>query len=164
MQAKTSRTINSASINGLLTKPSYVWKRSRYVGNEVAAVAAIDKDTALEAIDLIKVEYQALPAVFNVDEAMRPGAPLIWDKERNVGFNVERVFGDPDKAFRECDYVCEDRYETNQVAHCCLEVYNCIAKWDLSNRLTIWVNTQAPHTQRQEMARLLGFRSGTFEL
>lgn len=128
----------------------------RYVGDEVAAVAAIDKDTTLEAIDLIKVEYEPLPAVFNVDEAMRPGAPLIWDKERNVGFNVERVFGDPDKAFRECDYVCEDRYETNQVAHCCLEVYNCIAKWDLSNRLTIWVNTQAPHTQRQEMARLLG--------
>ena len=140
----------------LADKTILCMEKVRYVGDEVAAVAAIDKDTALEAIDLIKVEYKPLPAVFNVDEAMRPGAPLIWDKERNVGFNVERVFGDPDKAFRECDYVCEDRYETNQVAHCCLEVYNCIAKWDLSNRLTIWVNTQAPHTQRQEMARLLG--------
>jgi 4-hydroxybenzoyl-CoA reductase alpha subunit len=128
----------------------------RYVGDEVAAVAAIDEDTAEHALDLIEVEYEPLPAVFSVEEAMRPGAPLIHDKEKNVGFRVERLFGDPDKAFEECDYICEDKYVTDQVSHCTLEVSNCIAKWDPSGRLTIWANTQAPHTQRQEVARILG--------
>ncbi|MBS3918023.1 MAG: xanthine dehydrogenase family protein molybdopterin-binding subunit [Deltaproteobacteria bacterium] len=128
----------------------------RYLGDEVAAVAAVDEETALEALSLIKVEYEPLPAVFDAEEAMKPGAPLIHDKEKNIGFHVERLFGDPDKAFEECDYICEDRYVTGQVSHCCLEVSNCIVKWDSSGRLTIWTNTQAPHTQRQEIARILG--------
>jgi CO/xanthine dehydrogenase Mo-binding subunit len=81
---------------------------------------------------------------------------LIHNGESNVCYHMERVFGNPDKAFEECDYACEDRYETHQIAHCCLEVSNCIAKWDLSGRLTIWTNTQAPHIQRQEVARTLG--------
>ena len=128
----------------------------RYVGDEVAAVAAVDEETASEALSLIKVEYEPLPAVFDPEEAMKPEAPLIHDKEKNIGFHVERLFGDPDKAFEECDYICEDRYVTYQVAHCCLEVSNCIVKWNSSGRLTIWTNTQAPHTQRQEIARILG--------
>jgi len=128
----------------------------RYVGDEVAAVAAVDEDTAMAALDLIKVEYEPLQPIFNSEEAMKPGAPLIHEKENNVGFHVERLFGDPDKAFQECDAIVEDRYVTDQVAHCCLEVSNCIARWDASDRLTIWVNAQAPHTQRQEVARILG--------
>ncbi len=128
----------------------------RYVGDEVAAVAAIDEDTAVEALDLIKVEYEPLPAVFDSEEAMQPGAPLIHEKENNIGWQVERLHGDVDKAFEECDYICEDRYVTDQVSHCCMEVSTCIAKWDPSDRLTIWANAQAPHTQRQEVARILG--------
>ena len=126
----------------------------RYVGDEVAAVAAVDEDTAEEALELIKVEYEPLPAVFDIDEAMEPGAPLVHDdKESNATWSVDRLFGDPDKALAECDYVVEGTYVTHQVAHTCLEVSNCIAKWDKSDRLTIWTNTQAPHTQRQEVAR-----------
>ncbi len=128
----------------------------RYVGDEVAAVAAVDEETALRALDLIQVEYLPLPAVFNAEEAMKPGSPLVHEKEKNIGFHVQRLFGDPDRAFQECDVICEDKYFTDQVAHCCMEVSNCIAKWDPTGRLTIWVNTQAPHTQRQEMARILG--------
>jgi 4-hydroxybenzoyl-CoA reductase alpha subunit len=128
----------------------------RYVGDEIAAVAAIDEDTAVQALALIKVEYEPLPAVFDSEEAMQPGAPLIHEKENNIGWQVERVHGDVDKAFEECDYICEDRYVTGQVSHCCLEVSNCIVKWDPSQRLTIWTNAQAPHTQRQEVARILG--------
>lgn len=128
----------------------------RYVGDEVAAVATVDEDTAMNALDLINVEYEPLPAVYDAGEAMKPGAPLIHEKENNIGFHVERVFGDLEKAFGECDFICEDRYVTDQVAHCCLEVSNCIVKWDPSGRLTIWANAQAPHTQRQEVARILG--------
>ncbi|MBW2058049.1 MAG: xanthine dehydrogenase family protein molybdopterin-binding subunit [Deltaproteobacteria bacterium] len=130
--------------------------RVRYVGDEVAAVAAVDEETATSALDLIDVEYETLPAVFDAEEAVKPGAPLIHEKDKNIAFHVERLFGDPDRAFEECDFVCEDRYVTEQVAHCCMEVSNCVARWDPAGRLTIWVNTQAPHTQRQEVARILG--------
>jgi 4-hydroxybenzoyl-CoA reductase alpha subunit len=129
----------------------------RYIGDEVAAVAAVDEDTAEEALSLIRVDYEPLPAVFDVEEAMEPGAPLVHDdKESNATWSVDRLFGDPDKALAECDYVVEGKYVTHQVAHTCLEVSNCVAKWDKSDRLTIWTNTQAPHTQRQEVARVLG--------
>ncbi len=129
----------------------------RYVGDEVAAVAAVDEDTAEEALELIKVEYEPLPVVLDIDEAMKPGAPLIHeDKDSNRTWTVERLFGDPDKALAECDAVVEGTYVTHQLAHCCLEVSNCIAKWDKSDKLTIWTNAQAPHTQRQEVARVLG--------
>ena len=129
----------------------------RYVGDEVAAVAAVDEDTAEEALSLIKVDYEPLPAVFEIEDALRPDAPLVHDdKESNAIWSVQRLFGDPDKAFAECDYVVEGTYVTRQVAHTCLETSNCIAKWDNKDRLTIWTNAQAPHTQRQEVARVLG--------
>ena len=129
----------------------------RYVGDEVAAVAAVDEDTAEEALELIKVEYEPLPVILDIDEAMKPGAPLIHeDKESNSTWSVDRLFGDPDKALAECDHVVEGTYDTYQLAHTCLEVSNCVAKWDKSGKLTIWTNTQAPHTQRQEVARVLG--------
>ncbi len=140
----------------LADKTIFCTDKVRYVGDEVAAVAAVDEDTAMNAFEMIEVEYEPLPPLFDAEDAMKPGAPLIHEKEDNVGFHVERLFGDPDAAFEECDYVCEDRYVTDQVAHCCLEVSNCIARWDPSDRLTIWVNAQAPHTQRQEVARILG--------
>jgi len=132
----------------------------RYVGDEVAAVAAVDEDIASRAIELIEVDYEPLPAVFDPEEAMKPGAILVHDDDSNVCFQTERRFGDPDRAFKECDYICEDRYVTSQVAHCCLEVSCCIARWNPSDRLTIWVNSQAPHTQRQELSRILGISKG----
>ncbi len=129
----------------------------RYVGDEVAAVAAVDEDTAEAALALIKVDYEPLPAVFDIDASMAPDAPLLHeDKESNVTWTVERLFGDPDKAFAECEFVVEGKYETQATAHTCMEVSNCVARWDVSDRLTIWTNTQAPHTQRQEIARILG--------
>ena len=129
----------------------------RYVGDEVAAVAAVDEDTAEEALSLIRVDYELLPAVFDIDAALEPGAPLVHeDKDSNASWSVDRLFGDPDKAFADCDVVIEGKYVTHQVAHTCMETSNCVAKWDESDRLTVWANTQAPHTQRQEIARILG--------
>src|SRR3990172_7857622 len=100
----------------------------RYVGDEVAAVAAVEEETEIRALELIKVEYEALPAIFHAEEAMKPGAPLLHGKEKNIGWRVQRLFGDPGRAFEEGDVVCEDKYFTDQVAHCCMEVSNCIAK------------------------------------
>ena len=132
-------------------------EKVRYVGDEVAAVAAVDEATAEQALALIDVVYEPLPAVFDIEEAMRPGAPLVHDdKESNATWSVQRLFGDPDTALAECDYVVEGTYVTHAVAHTCLEVSNCVAKWDEKDRLTVWTNAQAPHTQRQEVARILG--------
>ncbi len=129
----------------------------RYVGDEVAAVAAVDDDTAEKAIGLIEVDYELLPPVLSVEDALKPDAPLVHeDKDSNLGFEVERLFGDPDKALAEADYVVEGTYVTHDLAHTCLEVSNCVVKWDKKDRVTVWTNTQAPHTQRQEVARLLG--------
>ena len=130
----------------------------RYVGDEVAAVAAVDEDTAEEALSLIKVEYEPLPAVLR-HRGSACGRARRWcttTRRATPPGRVERLFGDPDKALAECDYVVEGTYVTHQVAHTCLEVSNCIARWDKKDRLTIWTNTQAPHTQRQEVARILG--------
>ena len=129
----------------------------RYVGDEVAAVAAADDDTAEAALDLIRVEYEDLPAVYDSETAMQADAPRVHaDQKSNVGFEVQRVVGDPDTAFEECDVICEDKYVTDKQCHCCLEVSNCVVHWDHSDRVTVWTNTQAPHTQRQEVARILG--------
>ena len=139
----------------LADKEMLCTEKVRYVGDEVAAVAAVDQDTAEAAIDLIEVLYEPLPAVFDPEEAMSPEAPQIHEGRENTDFKVERLFGDPDAAFKECDYVVEGRYTSGQVAHCCLEVSNCVATWDTDGQVTIWTNAQAPHTQREEVARIL---------
>src|SRR3990172_4648067 len=80
----------------------------RYVGDEVAAVAAIDEDTAQEALDLIKVDYQELPAVFDPEEALRPDAPLIHDEATNVAFHLDLEKGNVQAGFEEADLVLAD--------------------------------------------------------
>ncbi len=128
----------------------------RYVGDEVAAVAADNLETAEEAVQLIKVEYEVLPAVFDPEEAMRPDAPLIHtDRESNVAFEGHKSFGDIEKGFFESDYIFEDRYVTSKVTHCCLETHGCIAYFDQLGMLTIRAPHQASHTARQELARIL---------
>jgi 4-hydroxybenzoyl-CoA reductase alpha subunit len=128
----------------------------RYVGDEVAAVAADTVETAEEALGLIAVEYKPIPAVFDPEEAMKSDAPLIHeDGESNVAFEGHKSFGDIEKGFKESDYVFEDRYFTSKVTHCCMETQGCIAYFDSLGKLTVLSPHQAPHTVRQELARIL---------
>ncbi|MDP6088120.1 MAG: molybdopterin-dependent oxidoreductase, partial [Nitrospinota bacterium] len=127
-----------------------------YVGDEVAAVAAVDEETARAAADLIRVEYEELPALYDVDEAMKPGAPVIHEhKDSNLAFELHRKYGDPDRGFAESDHVFEDRFETQRVAHAPMETRGCVARFDLAGRLTVWAPSQAPHTLRNEIAKSL---------
>ena len=127
-----------------------------YVGDEVAAVAAVDEETARAAADLIRVEYEELPALYDVDEAMQPGAPVIHEhKDSNIAFELHRKYGDPDRGFAESDHVFEDRFETQRVAHAPMETRGCVARFDLAGRLTVWAPSQAPHTLRNEIAKSL---------
>ncbi len=127
----------------------------RYVGDQVAAVAAIDENIAEEALDLIKVEYQELPAVFDPEEAIKSSAPRIHEEENNVAAYIKRQFGNIEDGFARSDVIVEGRFKSPSVAHCCMEPRGCVASFDLSGKLTIWSTTQTPHSLRQELAEVL---------
>ncbi len=83
----------------------------RYIGDEVAAVCAVDPEIAEEAVDLIEVDYEELPAVFDVREAIKEGAPIIHEGvANNTSFAIRKEFGDVEKAFAESDLVSEDSF------------------------------------------------------
>ena len=132
-------------------------EKVRHVGDAVAAVAAIDVDIAEEALRLIRVDYEPLPAVFDAVEAMEPGAPIIHEgKERNIAAHASYDVGDVEEAFRKSDHVFEDHFETQRVAHVCPEPHNCIAVWDSSGKLTFYYCSQAPDLTRLQLAKAFG--------
>jgi CO/xanthine dehydrogenase Mo-binding subunit len=131
-------------------------EKVRYIGDQLAAVAAIDEDIAEEALDLIEVEYEELPAVFEPEEAMKPGAPQIHKEENNIVSHTRREFGDAEKGFAESDVIVEGKFTSPGVAHCCMEPRGCVASFEFNGKLTVWSTTQAPHPLRQELADVLG--------
>ncbi|MEW5721482.1 MAG: xanthine dehydrogenase family protein molybdopterin-binding subunit [Thermodesulfobacteriota bacterium] len=129
----------------------------RFCGDEVAAVAAVDEDTAEEALDLIRVEYEELPGVFDPIAAMEPGAPLVHeDKPRNLAAEFTLDVGDVDRAFQESYAVYEDQYYTNQVYQAYLEPMGALVDVDYSGRITMWAGTQIPSMLRVTYAKALG--------
>jgi len=144
--------MNPAWANNMILQGEKV----RYVGDQVAAVAAIDEDIATEAISLIKVDYEPLPAVFDPEEAMKPGAPKIHQEENNIALHSVRNFGDVEQGFREADTICEGTFYSPAIAHCCLEPRGCVAYYDLSGKLSVWSTTQTPHPLREELSEVLG--------
>ncbi len=118
----------------------------RYIGDPVAAVAAIDQDTAEEALDLIEVEYEPLPAVFDPLEAIKEEAPQVHEGvELNINVTRHIEWGDVDEAFKQCDYVREDHFKCSSQAHVCMETHCAIASFDHSGKLTVWTSTQSSY-------------------
>ena len=113
-------------------------------------MAAVSKDVAKEALRLIKVDYEVLPAIFDPEETTKPGSPLIHeDKERNIAASVEAKVGDTEAGFREADYVFEETFRTSSQRHASMETHASIASFDVSGKLTVWSSTQLPfHIQR----------------
>jgi CO/xanthine dehydrogenase Mo-binding subunit len=129
----------------------------RYVGDEVAAVAAVDDATAAEALDLIEVEYEELPTVFDPVEAMESGAPLIHDQKPGnvaVHFKIER--GDPDAALARADLVIEDWFESRIQWHAAIETIGSVAQLSPRGKLTIWMNCATIFMARTRIAWALG--------
>ena len=125
----------------------------RYLGEEVAAVAAIDEDTALAALELIRVDYQVLPAVTDPEEALQETAPLLHeDKPGNISVHMKTSFGDVDEAFRQADYIREDRFYSQSVLHGYLEPNAALAIWEPPNRITIWASKQSPYFLYRNLA------------
>ncbi|MFC2019321.1 xanthine dehydrogenase family protein molybdopterin-binding subunit [Chloroflexota bacterium] len=137
-------------------QPPLVGDRVRCVGDAVAAVAAIDGDVALEALELIKVDYEPLPAVFDAFEALKPDAPQIHQAEHNKASAYEVVRGDVDAGFEAADFIAEGRFETPPQYHCCPEPNTCIASFDASGRLTIRSCSVNIFGTRHALARFMG--------
>ena len=142
----------------------------RFVGDPVAAVAALNEDIAEEALSLIKVDYEELPAVFDEEDALLPDAPLVHDprpeqqpifgkliQDLSGGSNVCSHFklrrGDVERGFREADFVFEDVFHSPAAQHVALEPHVTVAQYS-RDKLTIWTSTQMPHAIRSQMAEL----------
>lgn len=125
----------------------------RFAGDEVAAVAAKDKYIAEEALKLIEVEYEELPHVFDVKEAIKPDAPQI-SPTGNVRPPSVNEWGDIEKGFQEADLIVEHDTRMGNQQHATLGRNACIASWE-GDKLTIWTSTQTPFQLRDEMARFL---------
>jgi CO/xanthine dehydrogenase Mo-binding subunit len=131
--------------------------KTRYVGEEVAAVAALDGDVAEEAIDLIEVEWEPLPAVFDAEQAMQDGAPLIHeDKPNNIAMTMDIERGNVEKAFAESDLVIEDTFQSMPQWHCAIETIGSVAQYAPDGKYTIYMNTQTLFSARLRIAAALG--------
>jgi CO/xanthine dehydrogenase Mo-binding subunit len=142
--------------------------RALYDGHAVAAVAAIDAETARKALKLIKVDYQVLPHVTDVDAAMQPGAPIVQphirtagptgkgDKPSNVAQISEFGHGDVDAGFAQADVVIERSYKTEQTHQGYIEPHACLASVGPDGQGELWVTTQGHFTFRNVCANLLG--------
>ena len=142
----------------------------RYVGEPIAAVAAVDEDTAQAAVALIEVEYEDLPAYFSPEEASKPGALAIhedYPKYHKADFivtsplpNVCEHFklrtGDVEQGFRKSDLVISQRYRVPAIQHAAMEPHSAHAMVDDSGKLTVWVPNDAPFRVRTETAEALG--------
>ena len=132
----------------------------RYVGDGVAAVAAVDEDTANAALALIDVEYEELPAYLDPHEAIAADGPFIHEPRKkgwngNITKTVELAFGDVDRGFDGSDLVVEGDYFFEGTTHTPIEPHCAIGLAEPDGKLTVWSATQVPHYLHRELARVL---------
>jgi 4-hydroxybenzoyl-CoA reductase subunit alpha len=134
----------------------------RYVGDHVACVAAINEEIAEQALELIDVDYEPLPAWFDPEQSMKAESDLIHEnRPHNIEKDYHHVFGDPDKGFADADYVHEARYIANEVTHAAMEPHCTLASFELDphtgklGRLTVWSSTQVPYYLQHKLSLVL---------
>jgi CO/xanthine dehydrogenase Mo-binding subunit len=148
-------------------QPLVAIDKSRHVGDVVAAVVAEDAEIAEAAAELVDVEYEELPAIFDPVEAMQPGAPLVHDRisayeiPPNAGIrpvdgtnlinHMKVRRGDVEQGFAESDLIVEEEYSSPALQHCTLEPHVTVADWQ-DDELVIWSATQMPYFVRQQVA------------
>jgi putative selenate reductase molybdopterin-binding subunit len=131
-------------------------QKIRYIGDEIAAVAAVTEEIAEAALDLIRVELEELPGVYDPLEAMTEGAPLVHDAvAHNISKKMTMECGSIEQGFAEADLILEDTFKTQAQSHCSIETHCCIATCSPSDDVKIWVSAQAPHPLRQRIAGAL---------
>ncbi len=126
----------------------------RYQGEEIAAVAAVTEEIARDAVRAIKVDYEVLPHLATVEQAMRPEAPAVFEKGNVTQPAVRQDGGDVEAALKASAHVVEGLYSTQVQTHTSLETHGGICEWN-GDQLTAWVSTQAVHATREGLARAL---------
>src|SRR3989338_6414274 len=147
-------------------------EKVRHVGDQVAAVAALTVDAAEEALKLIEVDYEELPAVLNVQDAIKPTPTLVHESVRipesgfadlaelkpiegtNVCTHFRLNRGDIQKGFAEADHIFEDTFTLPATQHSFLETHACIASVEPGGRITVWATTQNPFVVRTQLANI----------
>ena len=148
--------------------------KALYQGHAVAAVCATDMHIAEDALSLIDVQYEVLPPVLSVHDAMAEGAPILHDgmktvemvarfvpgegrgeRDSNIASQLEFEKGDPAKGFEEADIVIEGEFETAAAHQGYIEPQNGTAHWNSDGTLTVWVSTQGPFAVRATVAKML---------
>jgi 4-hydroxybenzoyl-CoA reductase alpha subunit len=131
--------------------------RVRFVGDPVAAVAAVDEDAAFDALDLIDVKYEALPTVGTMEEGLSPAQTPIHDygDAGNIHKLVSMEFGDTEEGFARADRVYEDLYFYEGNTHLPLEQHAAVADFTADGKLTLWSSTQTPHYVHRALAQVL---------
>ena len=138
-----------------------------YRGHAVAAVAAVNPHIAETALSLIAVEYEVLPPVINVTQAMQADAPLVLedltttelgertDQRSNIATHFKYELGDLDAGFAQADVVVEREFHTNTVHQGYIEPQNAAALWNSDGKLTVWTSTQGAFSARDSLAQIL---------
>ncbi len=132
-----------------------------YVGDEVAAVAALDEATAIEAARLIRVDYEPLPAVLTMKAAQLPDAVQIHPKAKgNIAWAQNSDLGDVDHAFAASAHVRADQYMTAASHNCYAEYHAVVADWSRPDKLSVWTPTQTALLFQKSIARAVGLTDG----
>jgi CO/xanthine dehydrogenase Mo-binding subunit len=134
--------------------------RVRFKGEAIAAIVAETEDAAWEAVSRVRLDLEELPAVFDVEEALKPGAPIVTHWGNNTfmyeGHPCRRVrLGDVDAALRAADHIVEGVYNTSPIEHAPLETTGCIAVPEADGRYTVYTNTQALYFSLDNTAIIL---------
>jgi 4-hydroxybenzoyl-CoA reductase subunit alpha len=137
-------------------------EKVRYVGDNVACVVATSEVIAEQALELIDVEYEALPAWFDPEDSMKAEKDWIHpERPHNIEKDYHHVFGDPDQGFAEADLVTENRYLANEVTHAAMEPHSTLAAFEIDpqtgqpGRLTVWSSTQVPYYLQHKLSIVL---------
>jgi CO/xanthine dehydrogenase Mo-binding subunit len=142
-------------------------RKALYKGHAVAAVAATSPHVAEEAIALIKVDYEVLPAVLTAPEGMKKGAPIVHEdlkmtefgqktkQVNNIATHFQHKKGDVEKGFKEADLIVEREFTTQTVHQGYIEPHNVAALWNNDGRLLVWCSTQGSFFVRNAMAKVL---------
>jgi CO/xanthine dehydrogenase Mo-binding subunit len=131
---------------------------ARYAGDEILAVAAVDEETAEEALELIKVDYDILPFVLDAEEAARPSAVKIYPEGNVILETADRIIrGDVEEGFKQADVILEGTYKTHLLQHATLEPRVTVARWS-GKRLTLWDSHKGPFRLRTDLARAFNLK------
>ncbi|MFH1490440.1 MAG: molybdopterin cofactor-binding domain-containing protein, partial [Pseudomonadota bacterium] len=136
-----------------------------HFGEAVAAVAALDEDTAEDALDLIKVDYEELPVVLTAEDALKPDAPPVNEfKQNNLAYFSDFVFGDVEKGFKKADLIKEETFTSQRVTVGFIEPHACLAEVDPSGRVLLQGSKQSPYITWRHMCRGLGIPLGKMRI